>query len=125
YIASSFGPCNFLARINLGANLGADLGATLESDHGGNPTAATWRGIEPADQAQSEVWIRPEDLRLSRAADDAALGSGVVVRSLFHGESRMVTLECRSPAGERFNVQVRQHGELDAATGDRLHILPA
>lgn len=121
YIASSFGPCNFLARANLGVNLGADLGA----DVGGNPAAATWRGIEPADHAQSEVWIRPEDLRLSRAADDAALASGVVVRSLFHGESRMVTLECRSPAGESFNVQVRQHGEFDAATGDRLGIAPA
>lgn len=106
YIASSFGPCNFLDRAHLG------------------DTVPGWRGIEPADQAPGEVWIRPEDLRLSHGADSAALASGVVVRSLFHGESRMVTLECRSPAGEGFNVQVRQHGELDVAAGDRLHILP-
>lgn len=109
YIASSFGPCNFLDRAHLGDK----------------PPVPAWRGIEPADHAPGEVWIRPEDLHLSHAADDAALASGVVVRSLFHGESRMVTLECRSPAGERFNVQVRQHGELDVATGDRLHILPS
>lgn len=107
YIASSFGPCNFLSRVEFAEP------ARLEA----------CRGIQPAECSADEVWIRPEDLALSSADDPASLTSGVVIQSLYHGESRMIMLECRSPKGREFNVQVRLHGEVRAALGDRFHIV--
>lgn len=109
YIASSFGPCNFLNR----------------KDLAGGSTEPRRRGIEPSEHSDSEVWIRPEDLVLSREGGAGCLATGVVVQSLFHGESRLVTLECRSRGDQTFTVQVRQHGEFAAAVGDRLAITPA
>lgn len=109
YIASSFGPCNFLSRNDLRAE----------------PSGAGCRGIEPGEHSGSEVWIRPEDLVLSPGEGEGCLACGVVTQSLFHGESRMVTLECRSPERRTFTVQVRQHGEFDVVAGDRLGIAPA
>lgn len=106
YIASAFGPCNFIER--------ADLG------NAGRVSAA--RGMAPADRVDAELWVRPEDLALLSPGDDASLAAGEVVRSLFHGESSMVTVECRSPQGKAFRLQVRQHGERDAGKGDRVAI---
>jgi len=106
YIASSFGPCNFLVRAELSA------GDAL----GGRP------GIEPEDRSGEEIWIRPEDLKLSRGGKEPCLASGVVSESLFHGESRLVTLECHSPLGRQFAVQVRLHGEGSARPGDQWEV---
>lgn len=109
YIASSFGPCNFLSRTTF--PIPSRLGAC--------------RNIEPAERSADEIWIRPEDLALSAADDTRALTSGVVTQSLYHGESRLITLQCRSPGGQPFSVQVRQHGEVGAAAGERFHVVPS
>ena len=107
YIASSFGPCNFLNRKSL-----AD-------------PQASWRGIQPADVASEELWVRPEDLSLVTEEPGLRLATGVVTENLFHGESRMVTLDCRSADGAAFELLVRQHGEERAHVGERWDIAPA
>lgn len=107
YIASSFGPCNFFSRADF-----ADP-SRLEA----------CRGIEPAELSDEECWVRPEDLALSSTEEAGSLAVGVVVQSLYQGESRMITLQCPSPRGSSFEVQVRLHGEVAAAAGDRFHIV--
>jgi len=109
YIASSFGPCNFLSR--------ADFTDPSRLD--------ACRRIEPAENSEYEVWIRPEDLALAAVNDTRALTAGIVTQSLYHGESRLITVECGSPQGPPFSVQVRLHGEVGAAPGDRCHIVLA
>ena len=109
YVAASFGPCNFLDR-SLAANPAA-LDAIA--------------GIEPRAFTDEEIWIRPEDLALSTEGAGNSIASGTVSQSLFHGESRVVTLICNSPGGAPFTVQVREHGNRSAATGDKLHVIPA
>lgn len=109
YIASSFGPCNFLASTDLA-----------------DPAALNgFRGIQPESVEQEETWIRPEDLALARDGRPGALASGLVTRSLYHGQSRLVSLECRAPEGGSFELQVRLHGELRAAPGERYQVIPA
>lgn len=109
YIASAFGPCNFIKRVELGQAGGA----------------TEIRGLAPAELINTELWIRPEDLVLSPSEEARALTTGEVVQSLFHGESRMVTLECPSAHGGTFRVQVRQHGELASRKGDHFAVCPA
>jgi len=109
YIASSFGPCNFLSRADFTDPSGLDA----------------CRHIEPAELTKNEVWIRPEDLALAAANDTRALAAGIVTQNLYHGESSLISLECQAPQGHPFKVQVRQHGEFGAAPGDRCHIVPA
>jgi iron(III) transport system ATP-binding protein len=109
YIASSFGPCNFLSR--------ADFA---------DPTRLeACRSIEPPALSGEECWVRPEDLGLSSTDGPQSLTVGVVLQSLYHGESRMISLECPSPQGSSIELQVRLHGEERATRGDRFHVLPA
>lgn len=109
YIASSFGPCNFLKRSDLPLD----------------PGIAGLQGIEPEDRAEAEIWIRPEDLMLSGAGTPEQLAEGFVVQNLFHGDSRIVTIECPSPGGAAFTVQVRKHGSFQTDVGDRLAVVTA
>lgn len=109
YVAASFGPCNFLAR-SLIANSAA---------------LNTIAGIEPRAFSDDEIWIRPEDLALSTEGSGNSIASGTVLQSLFHGESRVVTLNCSSPDGAPFTVQVREHGNSGAVAGEKVHVVPA
>lgn len=107
YIASSFGPCNFLKR----------------SDFPEPSRLDTVQGVEPDDPGGNEIWIRPEDLAISSANHPSVLISGKVTETLYHGESRIIRLECRAADGNAFMVEVRQHGEGGAAAGERLGLV--
>lgn len=108
-VASSFGACNLLWRADF-ANPAVREGL---------------RGIEPDAVAGDEFWVRPEDLELSDSDDHFGIAVGIVVENLYHGDSQLVTLECESPDGGMFTVQVRQPGQRGAAIGKRLQIIPA
>lgn len=106
YVASSFGPCNFLPRSYV-----TDTSTLHAIAH-----------IQPAACSKDEIWIRPEDLALSQEGGANRLFEGTVSQNLFHGESRIVTLDCESPGGTPFTVAVRLHGESSPATGERVWV---
>ena len=107
YIASSFGPCNFIPR----------------SAISGQDGMQSFSGIEPAQMFADECWIRPEGLKLASNQDRNVIASGTVTQSHFHGESSLIELDCKSPAGELFSLQVRQAGVSRLSPGDEAKIV--
>ncbi len=108
-VARSFGPCNFLVV--------ADFATPLR--------LAACRGIQPEGLNEGELWVRPEDLTLANPGHADSLVEGVVRDSLYHGDSHMLTIECQSRGGKRFNVLVRRQGAEGNGVGERYSLIPA
>lgn len=111
YVASFFGPCNFLPFHSLdhpsGARILCHVGPPAPGNGGGG------------------LWVRPEDLELippGREGGPSLVGE--VTRVTFAGAHLDVALRCGCEGAESFEVVVRHHGPMAIRPGERWAILP-
>ena len=110
YVASFFGTCNFLPLHSLPHPSGARILC-----HVGPP--------RPEEKPGFGVWIRPEDLELSRPDDNGTL-AGTVTKVGFHGAYLEVTLHCPNGGAAPFDVTVWHHAPFMVHPGERWGITP-
>ncbi len=97
YVATLFGPCNFLPR-HLAPHL---------SRH----------RIEPETEAH-HLWIRPENLTLLPWHPEATFW-GTITTLAYGGDHHHVTLSCQAPNGNTFNVRVCHQTKEPISIGER------
>lgn len=105
YTAAFFGPCNVLPRRSLALPAGA-------------PDPPGIIGPPAAPERADEVWVRPENLRLTPPGSAAALLTGTVLHASYQGASQSVVLSCPDAAGQSFEITVQHPPQPPVQSGE-------
>lgn len=101
YVATFFGPCNFLPVGILDCQGAHSVG--------------------PPPGGEGGLWIRPEDLSLAASGETTTAGLiGIVEQAAFCGDRQDIRLRCTTATGASFPVLVHAHPASEVHVGEEL-----